>query len=181
MTSHRSSSGRHWPGPIITVWLSSFSLSTIHLCLVTMKHLPSSLCIAHHASPMRRQPPYFLPNLTIHTGALIPSPAACHLNVSPLLPYADISITVIIMGRLSIAGVMHACRLPSVEYLSRSGRDRRSSSAWRRVSTSGHTLLEYDALSTLVDELLLLAAEITPNMVEGTPFLHHLKCEIRSL
>ena len=78
---------------------------------------------------MRHQPPYFLPNLTIRTGALIPSPTACPLNVSPLLPYADISITVIVMGRLSIAGVMRACRLPSVEYLSRSGRNRRLSSA----------------------------------------------------
>ncbi|KAH8980791.1 hypothetical protein EDB92DRAFT_260788 [Lactarius akahatsu] len=43
------------------------------------------------------------------------------------------------------------------------------------VSTSGHTLLEHDALGVLVDELLPLATVLTPNIDEAALLLHHLK------
>lgn len=47
------------------------------------------------------------------------------------------------------------------------------------VSTSGHTLLEHDALGALVDELLPLAAVLTPNADEAALLLHHLKPQLQ--
>ena len=41
------------------------------------------------------------------------------------------------------------------------------------VSTSGHTLLEHEALDTLVAELLPLAALLTPNTSEAALLLQH--------
>ena len=43
------------------------------------------------------------------------------------------------------------------------------------VSTSGHTLLEHDAIAALVDELLPLAAVLTPNIDEAILLLQYLK------
>jgi hydroxymethylpyrimidine/phosphomethylpyrimidine kinase len=43
------------------------------------------------------------------------------------------------------------------------------------VSTSGHTLLERDAIGVLVDELLPLATVLTPNLSEAVLLLHHLR------
>jgi hydroxymethylpyrimidine/phosphomethylpyrimidine kinase len=43
------------------------------------------------------------------------------------------------------------------------------------VSTSGYTLLEHDAIAVLVDELLPLAAVLTPNIDEAMLLLQHLK------
>ena len=43
------------------------------------------------------------------------------------------------------------------------------------VSTSSHTLLEHDAIAALVDELLPLAAVLTPNIDEAILLLQHMK------
>lgn len=49
------------------------------------------------------------------------------------------------------------------------------------MSTSDDMLRECDTLGTLVDEPLLLVAEITLSMDEGGSFLHQLKLENRGL
>lgn len=93
----------------------------------------------------------------------------------------DIPIAAIKIGMLSTAGVVRAVA--------------RSLRAWRSepqqqqrqppividpvcVSTSGHTLLERDAIGVLIYQLLPLATVFTPNFSEAVMLLHHLRPQL---
>ena len=88
----------------------------------------------------------------------------------------DIAIAAIKIGMLSNAGVVRAVARTLLAW--------RNSAPERRqvpividpvcVSTSGHTLLERNALGALIDELLPLATVLTPNSSEAGSLIYHM-------
>lgn len=103
----------------------------------------------------------------------------------------DVDIQALKTGMLRSAGAVRAVARTLKEFHS-SATDEGSASAKVLpplvcdpvcVSTSGHTLLEEDAIDVLIDEIFPLAAVVTPNTSEASLILarRHRPCEVQSL
>ncbi|KAH9041748.1 hypothetical protein EDB85DRAFT_1920222 [Lactarius pseudohatsudake] len=87
----------------------------------------------------------------------------------------DIPVAAIKTGMLSTAGVVHTVARALLALRSAPQQQPPIVIDPVCVSTSGHTLLEHDALGVLVHELLPLATVLTPNTDEAALLLRHLK------
>ena len=127
-----------------------------------------------------RQPPHFMPNLKIRTGALTPNPPrpfASPPNLSPLLSLTDIPI---IATKIGIDSLGSKCRVCSNTHLAR------AASAIATLATDRHQ--PGARTSTHCSSTTRSARSLTssfcsrhrspPNMDKVT--LHRLKCENRS-